>query len=71
MDAEEIAVFEGAHHSIIVNGQNFIKKRVAIEMRDIYNKYNENDRQTYCMCSSMKRLALVKQYLKWFEGTDR
>lgn len=45
----------------------FVVKKTVIKARDIWNKYNPDNRVNYCMCTSVRRNIYAKQFIEWYE----
>lgn len=48
----------------------FVVKRTVLKARDIFNKYN-TEQVSYCMCTKVRRQIYAKQFIEWYEGTNR
>jgi hypothetical protein len=47
--------------------EGLIVKRTVLKARDIWNKYNPDNRVTYCMCTSVRRNIYARQFIEWYE----
>jgi len=67
MDAQEISLFEQLKDEF---NSGKVNKVTIVRVRDIYNKYVDNQVK-YCMCSSVQRRIFAKDFIEWYEGRNR
>ena len=68
MEQEEVNILERLREQF---NDGLIVKKTVIKARDIYNKYNEGEKVTYCMCTSVRRKIYAKQFIDWYESLNR
>lgn len=67
MEQQEIEILSRLRDQF---NEGFVVKRTVLKARDIFNKYN-TDKVDYCMCTKVRRQIYAKQFIEWYESTNR